>query len=474
MSTAKMLALAAALSVAPLAKGELIHHWKLDESSGTTALNSIGGINGVLGGASAWAAGRLGNGFKTSGSTLGYVNNGNVPLTNTFSLSFWVKPEDVTLDWRNMVSKHDGPDGSRSFWVGQKDTDGYMRFGLYFNGTTETPLDTSAAVIASGQWSLVTAMWDESSKVQSLYVNGQLAASAVRSGQSFAFPRSSNLLFSTNNMNSGTVVGVGSWARFPGTLDDVAIWNSILTPGQIKAMASAPAVDGIAHYHAGNFRTLFAAHDTNFAFEIGTKRWTRVTGLGGAEGSIATVPNGHTIQFTSAGTGVAALSRVSLTADPTHPNLATGGKVDIFDHPSGRISEVDPLISNESIGSANFRPFQTSPGDIYAMLWLTDLVGSDDRSLLRAELAAVGGGTYDLLSSSDPAWAQLQANHAGFDTLIRFNNVEIGGAFNWDFASRTDVRIDQIAIVTTGAPVPEPSGILVLAAVGALLRRSRR
>ena len=101
--------LAAALAAPPLisaswARAELFHHWALDESSGATASDGKGGSLGNLGGTSAWAGGQLANGFKTTGNTLGYVNNGNVNFSGSFALSFWVNPEDVALDWRNMVS----------------------------------------------------------------------------------------------------------------------------------------------------------------------------------------------------------------------------------------------------------------------------------------------------------------------------------------------------------------------------------
>src|SRR5207253_1375910 len=114
---------------------DLLHEWKLDENSGAIATDAIGAVGGGLGGTSTWSSGKINNGFKTTGSTLGYVNAGNVALAGSFSLSFWVKPEDVSLDWRNMVSKHDGAAGAKSFFVGQSQNDGALRFSLYFDGT---------------------------------------------------------------------------------------------------------------------------------------------------------------------------------------------------------------------------------------------------------------------------------------------------------------------------------------------------
>jgi len=470
--------LSAALSSASVisaaaAHAELLNHWSLDQTAGFTAPDSKGGLAGSVGGTSAWAGGKIANGFKTTGNALGYINNGNVNFTGSFALSFWVNPENVALDWRNMLSKHDGADGQKAFWIGQKDTDGAMRFGMYFDGAAETTLDTSSALIGSGQWSFITAGWNEKTKTQSLFVNGNLAASAVRTGKSFLNPRSSNFLFSTNNTSSSNVVGVGSWARFPGTLDDVAVWDSLPDAGRLKAIYNAPTVAGLPAYNAADFEQLHFAADTNFSVEVGDKRWKRATGLALGEGNIAQQPNGHAMQFNAAGVGVTSLSTVSLTADPINANLATANQINIATGLPLTISEIDGLTSNESIGSANFRPYQIDQGDIYVMLWLTDTTGTDDRATLRAELDAVSGAGYDLLNMADAQWSELSTNHAGFDTLIRFNQIEIGGAFNWDFAAHTDVRLDQVAVVTTGAPVPEPATAGLLAIGAAMLRRRK-
>lgn len=440
--------IATAMTATAFAHADLTHHWKLDETSGTTAFDSIGAANGALGGASAWSAGKVGNGFKTTGFNLGYVNSGNVPITGSFALSFWVKPEDVSLDWRNMVSKHD-IDGQQTFWVGQHSLDGRMRFGMYFDGTNETPLDTPAAVISSGQWAHVTAMWNETTKSQSLYVNGQLAVSATQTGKSNLFPRSSNLLFNTNSTSTSSTVGVGSWARFPGTLDDVALWDRTLPAGKIKAMVSTEAIPTLAGYNAADYSRLFDAYDTNFPVTIGTRRWKHATGLALGEGNAAERPNGHAIQMDSIGGGITALSTISVTADPVHA-----------------------IGLNDSIGSGSF-PMQLAIGDVFAMLWTRDTVGADDRAALRSELDAVSGAAFDVIGSTDPLFAQFALSNPGFDTLIRFNQAGVVGHLNWDFASHADIRVEQFAVVTTGV-IPEPASSLVVGIACVAVARRRR
>src|SRR5262245_52414488 len=108
------------------AYADIAHEWKLDEVSGSSAADSIGAFVGPILGTSTWTAGKIGNSFSVTGSNVGYVNPGNVPISGSFTLSFWVKPEDISLDWRNMISKHDGAAGTKSFWVGQSGTDGVL------------------------------------------------------------------------------------------------------------------------------------------------------------------------------------------------------------------------------------------------------------------------------------------------------------------------------------------------------------
>ena len=440
-------AIVCACSARLVAAVELIHHWKLDEPTGT-AVDSVGAANGARSGSFTADAGRVGGGFRTDGSNLGFVNAGNVPVVGGFSLSFWVNPADVAQDWRNMISKHDA-DGQRAFWVGQHADDGRMRFGMYFNGSTETTLDSAGAVLTSGQWSQVVAMWDESTRVQSLYVNGQLAASATRTGQTFINPRSSNLLFNTNHTSNSTTVGVGSWARFGGATDDVAIWDRPMTPGKARAMTTVQAIPALGAYTAADYQTLFRAYDTAFPQRVGNRRWKHATGLALGEGNAAALDNGFAVQLDAAGAGATSISVVRLTGDPTY-NPATG----------------------DSIGSGTF-PHQLATGDVYVMLWTSDTSGADDRALLRSELDAVSGAAYDLITNPlDPLWQQLSGAQPGFDTLIRFNSAGIVGSFNWDFASHADVVVNQVSVVTTGA-VPEP-GALTMAAIASIALAARR
>ena len=70
--------------------GMLIRLWRFDESSGTTAYESIVGGNGALAGGASWISGRIGNAVALNGSS-GYVSfpGGVVSSLNDFTIAGW-------------------------------------------------------------------------------------------------------------------------------------------------------------------------------------------------------------------------------------------------------------------------------------------------------------------------------------------------------------------------------------------------
>src|SRR4029434_10771733 len=76
------------------------------------------------------------------------------------------------------------------------------------------------------------------------------------------------------------------------------------------------------NFDAQTFGALRQAYLTNLPAQVGNMRWTRATGLTAGEGAVERRSNGYVMQLNSTGVGVTALSTVSLSFDPVHPNLA--------------------------------------------------------------------------------------------------------------------------------------------------------
>ncbi len=221
--------------------GTPLGFWKFDEgadntcSGGSNDVCNSGSQGSTLDGAqsgmaspatstSGWTqAGKFGKALLFDGT------NDNVTTTMTsigssgITISAWIKPSDVTKDWVGFVDKQNAAAGQLDFWFGQHSTNGYLRFGIYLDGTNETALDTTSAVIANGSWYHVAATYDN--HFQRIYINGvQVAASSD--------------LNSTLTATHTSVVRIGRSTYtdpyFPGTIDEVKVYGQALTADQVK------------------------------------------------------------------------------------------------------------------------------------------------------------------------------------------------------------------------------------------------
>lgn len=194
-------------------------HWKLDETTGTTAADSSGNANaGTVAGTSTWATGKLAGALDLDG-TSGRVTAASLPTvaTDNVTMSAWIK-------W----------DGSTSAdqivaYNGNTATNGYGIMLRASNSNRLTILLGGVAFVASsvtptvGEWTLVTAT--RRSGTWRLYVNGE-NVNVTSSG-------------STPNGPGGAfrvgAIPQGAAGFFNGAVDDVKVWESALTDDEIRA-----------------------------------------------------------------------------------------------------------------------------------------------------------------------------------------------------------------------------------------------
>ncbi len=229
---------------------EPVQYWPFDDGSGTTAVNVIeGGSTGMLVNTPTWITTGLepkltsrGNDPSTAaldfdpGATADYVDGGNINLTSSsgrgeVTVSMWLNPDTLTGDDR-IFSPLSGA-ASQAGAVGEGQTAGVG--GLWvWNGAGFGHL-TSAGALSVGSWQHLALVWD-SGRVTA-YLDGveQLTATA-------------NFDFGAANGNFGIAARfVGSYGDgFDGRIDDVAIYDVALTPGQVTALANgdAPVASG--------------------------------------------------------------------------------------------------------------------------------------------------------------------------------------------------------------------------------------
>jgi len=192
---------------------DLIGWWKLDEGSGTTAVDWSGhDLHGTLTNGPQWVDGYHGGALEFDGIDDGVeFANFVPPLQGT--ITFWINPASV------------GPRGR--IFGGADEFEAYVQNGLFHNqlfaaGDAPNYL-ISNATIQTDTWTHVALTYDGTSHRLQTYLNGTLdgensTADDVWNGGAFAFAHRAG----------------GNQEYYYGLLDDFRIYKKVLTQEQIK------------------------------------------------------------------------------------------------------------------------------------------------------------------------------------------------------------------------------------------------
>ena len=233
--------LASAVSSVHAADAGLILHLNLDEGLGTTAADSSGNGNDASLTISSWdVSGKTGSAIEIGPSLeplVGrYATTTRLDLVD-FTLSTWVK---TTSDLRgDLILQYDGPAAS------------YHGFGLVLNpgfislgcgtgdliglwvGSTYICTPSPVDALNDGQWHLVTAVWDNTSKVGRIYFDGAQVAEETR------------LLADTSSIINTMYFGYnphGGQVTYTGSLDDVRIYDRVLSSSEVQDLFTPPVI----------------------------------------------------------------------------------------------------------------------------------------------------------------------------------------------------------------------------------------
>lgn len=210
----------------------LIGFWRFDEGTGTTAGDTSGyGNHGTISGAT-WIGGVVGNALSFDGvDDVVVVPHHSVFNIQSFTIIAWVFPKDFVSQVYDIIYIID---------KGGTSTD-YPTWGLSYGGRTgKIRVDcansawwTTGAYLTLDTWQHLAATWDTTTV--KVYVNGVLKESSVFAG--------------TNPYNTRKVgIGMRDPATDPrdqyhwGYIDEVAVYNRVLTDAEIAAAYAAPAV----------------------------------------------------------------------------------------------------------------------------------------------------------------------------------------------------------------------------------------
>jgi hypothetical protein len=182
----------------------LISYWKLDETSGTNAKDSVGDNHGTLINGPVWTAGQVNGGLYFDGSN-DYVNVGLLPITPSWTIEVWAMPDlalgtgEKEILSGGLVNDFEVPGGV---------------FKIYVSGWL-----SSGVTLQSGNWYHLSATYDGTTL--KLFINGEEKASTVRS---------------ISSPGGYTYLGrfMGGNHFYGGLIDEVAIWDRALTLDEIN------------------------------------------------------------------------------------------------------------------------------------------------------------------------------------------------------------------------------------------------
>ncbi len=203
---------------------EPIAHWKFDENTGTTAVDSANGLNGTLVNGAAWNTGQLNAAVDLDGSNdavrVGHTSR--LSLSGQVTITAWIRP-DIQTGTRTILIK------GNYFLL--KQTNYHLRadgteivFG--HSNLIDRTVTTTGANVASGRWHHVAVTSDLGTGATTIYINGVARGVGVLSGSP------------VTNTEAVLVGFNGTSEPWDGRIDDLRIYGQFLTTDQIATVMS--------------------------------------------------------------------------------------------------------------------------------------------------------------------------------------------------------------------------------------------
>ena len=206
----------------------LLGHWKLDDNAGnkTVADSSVNNNTGtsqqntsVLS-----TTGKIDSALTFNGSS-DYIDCGNgssLQERSTLTVSAWINGSDYTKPYNMIIC---GDKKNLDFSWGLRVDNGVAKFFVRAGGYKVA----TGPSLSVGQWYYVVGVWDRNGGANNLkiYVNGQLQ------GQSTV---NADMDVSTVNVCIGRINFPGINQYFKGLIDDVKIFNKVLSEEEIETL----------------------------------------------------------------------------------------------------------------------------------------------------------------------------------------------------------------------------------------------
>ncbi len=234
-----IIAVGLVLSVSTAAQASLndnlLAYWKFDETSGDTAFDSSGnGKHATFSdtGNASWktTGGKLGGAVDLDGVNDFFTVSGGLAITNqSFSTSYWVKLGRAREQY--VLGQGDIGTFSQALHIGIKDSTGKATFAFYADDLTVS----NAKARDTANYHHYVATFDAGTDKQTLYIDGAVAGSRTTARGAF--------LGSGAGLND---FWIGRrWTaepyHFDGLVDEVAVWNRVLSSTEVTALYNGGA-----------------------------------------------------------------------------------------------------------------------------------------------------------------------------------------------------------------------------------------
>ena len=241
-------------SVAGLIKGDLIAHYKLDETSGNIAINSLGGDDGTISGATIDVEGKIGRAYSFSGGaasdggTNDWVAMGdasflaNITASGEATLSAWIRTTTAPSPGSGGrdVIVFAGNVNSSGAYIDIANTGDGTIVGRNRSGEGGDPINEwyGDDSINDDEWHHVAFVVNTNTDEQliNLYVDGVLDNDNIALSRN---PIPANLPI-LNNFEIGRLGRSSPTDYFIGSIDDVQVYDEALNASQIASLFATP------------------------------------------------------------------------------------------------------------------------------------------------------------------------------------------------------------------------------------------
>ena len=226
----------------------IIARWKLDDSIGTTAIDSVGWNDATLAGNPVWIPSILDGALQFDGGNdyATTINNFRPPPIG--SVAFWMQVPGEPSDDGQILGLADD-------WEIRHVSDGTsdgIPSGLVFDlgvADSNNEFVTTVELDAANQWYFVVATYDSESNAYQVYLDGEPHKSGIFAA-GLTMPAASPLSLGRRT---------GSNDDFTGSLDDVRIYNYILSEDEIQDLYIAGTPNAKRYFEV--FETIEAPDD---------------------------------------------------------------------------------------------------------------------------------------------------------------------------------------------------------------------